>query len=45
MVILLVAIGAYYINGYWWIFGYWILVVINGYCISGYWWYLINGYW
>ncbi len=29
-------IDVYYINGYWWIFCYWILVVIDGYCISGY---------
>jgi hypothetical protein len=42
--ILLVSIGAYSINGYWWIFyiGYWwlltvfILVVIGSYFINGY---------
>ncbi len=36
MAIILVAIGGYYINGYWWIFCQWILVAINGYCINGY---------
>jgi hypothetical protein len=30
------AIGGYYINGYWWIFCYWILVAIGGYRINGY---------
>jgi hypothetical protein len=30
------AVGGYHINGYWWIFCYWILVVINGYYIGGY---------
>jgi hypothetical protein len=35
VVILLTAIGGYFINGYWWI-----LVFINGYYMSGYWWLL-----
>ncbi len=43
--IILLDIGGYYINGYWWIFfiTYWwllmviILVVIVGYYINGYW--------
>jgi hypothetical protein len=30
------AIGGYDINGYWWIFCYWILVAIGGYRINGY---------
>ncbi len=29
-----------FINGYWWLFYYWILVVINGYCIINYCWLL-----
>jgi hypothetical protein len=45
MVILLMFIGGYSINGYWWLFYYWILVVIilmaiGGYSIIGYWWLL-----
>jgi hypothetical protein len=28
MVILLMAIGGYFINGYWWLFYEWLLVVI-----------------
>jgi hypothetical protein len=35
MLTILVAIGDYSINGYWWIFYWWILMVINGYYISG----------
>jgi hypothetical protein len=41
--ILLVPIGGYSINGYWWLV-YWCLLVaillmaIGGYCIGGYWW-------
>jgi len=31
MVIILMAIGWYYIDGYWWV-----LVLTNGYSISGY---------
>jgi hypothetical protein len=46
MVIILVTIVGYYINGYWWIFYYgcwWllmtiILMVIDEYFIGGYWW-------
>ncbi len=40
------AIGGYYMNGYWWI-----LMAIGGYYMNGYWWilmaiggYYINGY-
>jgi len=36
MVITLVAI-----DGYWWLFYWWILVLISGYYISGYWWLLM----
>jgi hypothetical protein len=32
MVILLVAVNGYFINGYWWL-----LMVIGGYYINGYW--------
>jgi len=40
--ILLMVIGGYFINGYWWIFYLWSLVdilfmVIGGYYIDGYW--------
>ncbi len=31
--ILLMAIGAYFINGYWWL-----LVAIGGHSINGHWW-------
>jgi len=34
--IILVAIGGCFINGYWWIFCYWILVVIILMAIGGY---------
>ncbi len=34
MVILLMAIGGYFINGYWWLFL--LLMDINGYSINGY---------
>jgi hypothetical protein len=30
------AIGAYFINGYWWLFRHKPLVVIDGYFINGY---------
>jgi hypothetical protein len=38
-------IGGYSINGYWWLFYKWLLVVtllmaIGGYYINGYWWLL-----
>jgi hypothetical protein len=33
--ILLMAIGGYFINGYWW---FYLLMVIGGYFINGYWW-------
>jgi len=42
MVILLVAIGGYFINGYWLLFYEWLLVAILLMVISGY---SINGYW
>jgi hypothetical protein len=32
-----VAIGDYFINGYWWL-----LVAIGGYFINGYWWALVS---
>ncbi len=43
MVVLLVAIGDYSMNGYWWLFYQWLLVAIlsmpiGGYSINGYWW-------
>jgi len=41
--IILMAIGGYSINGYWWLFYSWLLVTIllmaiGGYSIDGYWW-------
>jgi hypothetical protein len=42
MDILLLDIGGYSINSYWWIFYYWILVLINGYSSNGYWWLLMD---
>jgi hypothetical protein len=41
--ILLMAIGGYFINGYWWLFYQWLLVVILSmaigcYSINDYWW-------
>jgi len=39
--ILLMAIGVYSINGYWWLFYYWLLMVILLMAIGGY---SINGY-
>jgi hypothetical protein len=38
MVIILVAIGGYYINGYWWVLMVIVLMAIGGYSINGYWW-------
>jgi hypothetical protein len=35
---LLMAIGAYFINGYWWLLEVILLMVIGGYFIDGYWW-------
>jgi hypothetical protein len=35
--ILLIAIGGYFINGYWWLFVVILLMVISGYSINGYW--------
>jgi len=35
MVIILMVIGGYYINGYWWLFHCKPLVVIDGYFING----------
>jgi hypothetical protein len=47
MAIILMVIGGYFINGYWWLFRckhWWllmaILMVINGYCIISYCWLL-----
>jgi len=37
MAILLMAIGGYSINGYWWLFVINILMAIGGYSINGYW--------
>ncbi len=34
------AIGGYFINGYWWLLMVILLMVINGYCIIGYCWLL-----
>jgi len=36
MVILLMAIGGYSINGYYWLFYWWLLMVIGGYFINDY---------
>jgi hypothetical protein len=41
--IILMPIGAYSINAYWWLFYLWLLMVIplmaiGGYSINGYWW-------
>jgi len=36
MVILLMAIDGYFINGYWWLLLVIILMVISGYSIDGY---------
>jgi len=38
MVILLVAINEYFINGYWWLFYYNLLFDIQSYIIIGYYW-------
>jgi hypothetical protein len=40
VVIILVAIGGYYISGYWWLLVVIILLAIDGYFIGGYWWLL-----
>ncbi len=40
MVIIIMAIGGYYIGGYWYLLIGIILVVVGGYYISGYWWVL-----
>jgi hypothetical protein len=40
MVIILLAIGDNFINGYWWILVLIILMAIVGYFIGGYWWLL-----
>jgi hypothetical protein len=45
VVILLTTIGGYFINGYWWIFSYWILVVINVIILMAIGEYSIGGYW
>jgi hypothetical protein len=36
--IILMAIGGYFINGYWWLLLAIILVALGGYYINGYWW-------
>ncbi len=36
MIIILVTIGGYSINGYYWLFYWWLLVIIDGYSISAY---------
>jgi hypothetical protein len=43
MVIVLMAIGEYFIHGYWWLLMViiWMVVILNfigGYIIGGYWW-------
>jgi hypothetical protein len=35
---LLMAIDAYFINGYWWLLEVILLMVIGDYFIDGYWW-------
>ncbi len=42
VIILLMVIGDYFINEYWWLFYSWLLVVILLMVIDGYY---INGYW
>jgi hypothetical protein len=42
---LLMTIGGYAINGYWWLLMVITLVIIDGYFINGYCGYFINGYW
>jgi hypothetical protein len=42
MVILLMVINGYSIDGYWWLIMATISVVINDYSIGGYWWLLIG---
>jgi hypothetical protein len=37
---LLMAIGGYFVNGYWWLLVLILLMVIDGYFINGYWWLL-----
>jgi len=37
MVIILVDIDGYYINGYWWLLMVIVLVVVGGYFNNGYW--------
>jgi hypothetical protein len=36
--ILLMDIGGYFINGYWWLLVAILLMVIGGYFTNGYWW-------
>jgi hypothetical protein len=38
MAILLMAIGGYFVRGYWWLLMVIVLVAIGGYCINGYQW-------
>jgi len=37
MVIILMAIGGYFGNGYWWLLMVVVLMAIGGYYINGYW--------
>jgi len=37
VVIELMAIGGYFVNGYWWLLMVIVLMVIGGYYIIGYW--------
>jgi len=41
MVILLVVINGYFINGNWWLLVAILLMVISNYSIGGYWWLLV----
>ncbi len=41
--IILMAIGGYFINGYWWLLLAIILMALGGYYINGYWWIFIKG--
>jgi hypothetical protein len=37
MVIILIAIGGYFVSGYWWLLMVIVLVTISGYSLNGYW--------
>jgi len=36
--ILLMAIGGYFVNSYWWLLVAILLMAIGGYFVNGYWW-------